>query len=407
MAYNTRSSSWLTHTRRFPRTTNPLNRSPGPSPPPRIPNSQLLRMVFDLTLGFVVVVLNMVEILLLRRLTRKLKVYEFFILSMSFSDLLFGLSSSLVLVLFFASPTSKASSTLTDVTYTLYFLFIVSSILHLIGIASDRLFAVHKPVLHNVKVTRRKVVKFILMIWAVSILSAFALYASNNFSTAFQQEKITYEEVNETTSTTPSPMGNQNMFLAQRLPPSHRPTGPNRRPTRPSRGPSRPRTGSPYPDRFTYTPRPTIYSTAYPTTSTRRPSTRSPSSRHTDHTRPERPTPVRIKRVYYVDVFQKSMQNALAYFIIFADVVLVTVYGLVVFSIVRHHRNNKSVTINNGSVNRVLVVCISIALAFVFLTCPYAVYNFIHGNNTIWTNMLLVANSGMNSIVFFVRGEYR
>ena len=349
--------SWTTHyDRRYSRYSTSRPGYTHPPQPPRnnhppdqpFANGELLRMVFTLTLGFIVVVLNMVEILLLRRLTRKLKVYEFFIFSMSISDLLFGLSSSLVLIIFFASPNSKGSSTITDITYTLYFLFIVSSILHLIGIASDRLFAVHKPVLHNVKVTRRKVVRFIAMIWTVSILSAAILYASNNLSTAFQQEKVTYEEVNETVTTAIpySITTNQNTFVgAQRLYRPSRPDGkkrPSRHAPRPGSGTRRPQTGLPTPSR-------PFHSTTYHPRSTQ-------TSKQPQTTRESPPTPPnRIKRVQYVGVFQESMQTALAYFIIFADVVLVTIYTLVIFSVVRHHRNNSSVTINNGSINSCLL----------------------------------------------------
>ena len=98
----------------------------------------------------VVVVLNAIEVFLLKRLPRKMKIYELLIFSMSVSDLLFGAVSFIMHAYTFAVPNAKDDKSTTSIWTTLYFILVVSSILHLLTIAADRLFAVVRPVKHNI-----------------------------------------------------------------------------------------------------------------------------------------------------------------------------------------------------------------------------------------------------------------
>ena len=60
----------------------------------------VLRRSIDLSFGIAVVILNIIEITIICRLKRKKKIHEILLLSLSVADLLFGLSNSIVCIIF-------------------------------------------------------------------------------------------------------------------------------------------------------------------------------------------------------------------------------------------------------------------------------------------------------------------
>ena len=98
--------------------------------------------------------------------------------------------------------------------------------------------------------------------------------------------------------------------------------------------------------------------------------------------------------------FQNDMQFALSVMIIIADVFIVSSYSLInyvtTFKI-------KTVSSTRKHSNKLSVICIAIAGAFVLLTLPYAVTRLAFGDVTFVPNFVLALNSGMNSIVYFFR----
>ena len=60
---------------------------------------------------------------------------------------------------------------------------------------------------------------------------------------------------------------------------------------------------------------------------------------------------------------------------------------------------------NKGTEERVSMVCVFIAATFVLFTFPYAMGRLIEGRIKFWATLILVCNSGLNSIIYFFRGK--
>uniref|UniRef100_A0A7M5VH41 G-protein coupled receptors family 1 profile domain-containing protein n=1 Tax=Clytia hemisphaerica TaxID=252671 RepID=A0A7M5VH41_9CNID len=406
------------------RVTRRLVSQPTPTPA----SSVILINISNVVLGYIVSVLNMIEILLLKKLPRKLKIYELLIFSMSISDFSFGFSSSTLLIMYFAHPPWRQWTSLTSLWHTMYFFFIVSSILHLLIIAGDRLFAVIKPVQHNILISRKCIIRILLILWSISFIISASLYISNSFSRVFQKEEIEYEAENITfTNTTVVPRNEitqsmifikhnkSNVFnstsyiketftqhdvkqqdknlshssdlLVQKI-------NPSADPIQQSKGEQTTNPIRKLRKIMNRKPISMLTSTMHPT--------RTPKSQ------PPHKAPPKIKNIRFIDMFEQKMKEWLSFIIIFADVALVTIYSILMFAIIQHHRNNKHLNAaKDGNLKRVLLICILIAMAFVFFTLPYAILNLSLTKHPLWASLFLVTNSGINSVVFFVRGEYR
>ena len=128
----------------------------------------------DLSFDIAVVILNIIEIIIICRLKRKKKIYEILLLSLSISDLLFGLSNGIISILYL-SNTKKYEAL--EISYTIYFYFIVTSVLLLIWNSVDRLWAVYTPLKHNCLVTR-KITKYITIItWICTVIVTSSIFA--------------------------------------------------------------------------------------------------------------------------------------------------------------------------------------------------------------------------------------
>ena len=400
---------------------------------PAQPDSQstiILTNISNLVLGYIVAVLNMIEILLLKKLPRKLKIYELLIFSMSISDFSFGFSSSTLLILYFAHPPWRQWTSLTSLWYTMYFFFIVSSILHLLTIAADRLFAVIKPVQHNVFISRKRIIRIILTLWAISFIISASLYISNAFSHAFKKQEIEYEAQNITESNLTITSSNNTILKTQ-----------STKATLQSEFPDIVNSTDYTRETFvqSFVNQKTNLSNSVKLTQQTQTSASSIQHRERNHLvnlrrklnnraqfqssnlstnrLPTRTTKLKppqvasrpkIKNIRYVDVFEQKMKEWLSFILIFADVTLVTIYSVLIFAIIQHHRNNKNLKASkDGNLKRVLMICILIATAFVIFTLPYAILNLSLTKRPLWASLFLVTNSGVNSLVFFVRGEYR
>ena len=149
--------------------------------PPKV--SQISQNTLDsaiyLSFGIIVVILNIIEIIIICRLKRKKKIYEILLLSLSISDLLFGLSNGIISILYLSNI--KTNEAL-EISYTLYFYFIVTSVLHLIWISVDRLWAVYAPLKHNMLVTRKRTKYIIIITWVCTTILASSLFINDELT---------------------------------------------------------------------------------------------------------------------------------------------------------------------------------------------------------------------------------
>jgi len=144
-------------------------------------DKQVQNRSIDLSFGVLVFVLNVLEVYLLVRVKRR-KIFEEILLSLSVADLLFGLSNAIICAVYIADQKNEAIMTLT---YTTYFFFVLTSILHLSLITADRLWAVWKPIKHRISLTKSRVRKVLILIWVVALVTAISLFLIDKLSETF------------------------------------------------------------------------------------------------------------------------------------------------------------------------------------------------------------------------------
>jgi len=275
----------------------------------------------DLSVGILVILLNIIEIIIIAKLKRKKRNYEICLLSLCCSDLLFGFSNSLVSILYLSN--SRRYETVTEMAYSIYLLVALSSILHLSGIALERLWIITKPFQHRVFITRKRIYIILALIWVITIVITASIYTAGELK----------EDDEEPTSTLPTKR--------------------------------------------------TITATRVTTTSST--NTRAGN---------------KIETVILKDNLKSIVQLTVAIIIIMADVILVTCYGAMIYMLQVKTKINK---ITAKKEDRVSVVCIFIAAAFVVFTLPYAIAVLKNGVAGFGPNLVLLINSGMNCIVYFFR----
>ena len=121
-----------------------------------------------MSVGVLTALLNLVEITILIKVKRKKKVYEVVLLSLSISDFMFGLSKGFVFMLN-ALWNCRFQEILEGV-YTLYVFFVMTSILHLLFIALERLLVVLRPIKYKIFFTREKACISSAMLWILEIM---------------------------------------------------------------------------------------------------------------------------------------------------------------------------------------------------------------------------------------------
>jgi len=293
-------------------------------------DKQVQNRSIDLSFGVLVFVLNVLEVYLLVRVKRR-KIFEEILLSLSVADLLFGLSNAIICAVYIADQKNEAIMTLT---YTTYFFFVLTSILHLSLITADRLWAVWKPIKHRISLTKSRVRKVLILIWVVALVTAISLFLIDKLSETF----ITREFVRRVKD------GNSTTKLTTR-------------------------------------------------------------SRNTTN----RPIKTAETILYTIEVIEKSrygdmMKETLAYVILAADVLLVA-FNVVVIYFLQRKKKVTSVSVTQNMERKVSIICIVVTIAFVVFTLPSAITKLSLGFVPVWANVLLVLNSGVNSIVYFFRGR--
>ena len=86
--------------------------------------------------------------------------------------------------------------------------------------------------------------------------------------------------------------------------------------------------------------------------------------------------------------------------IVVADVLIIVCYSIVVFVI---NIRKKKVHSASERRRRLPIICLSIGAAFVLFTLPFAVSKFALGDVKFWGDMILLLNSGMNSVIYYFR----
>ncbi|XP_066923878.1 uncharacterized protein [Clytia hemisphaerica] len=340
------------------------------TPPPRQRmEDQEIKRSFDLAIGLIVALLNVAEIIMILRIQRKKKIFELVLLSLSFSDLLFGLSNGAICVVFLGKWRNEE---VLEVTTSIYFLFILCSIFHLVFIALDRLWAIVRPIKHNIFMTRKKVYIILSMIWMLGIVVTLSLYYTNDeghlFQDQYEFELVEDEDDNHNTTTAPTNTTLTPLSTITTAPPI------------------------------------TIHHIISNVTDGGRNRTKRP---RTTRQPPSKKPPQFRKKLLAdkIQVFKKFMRLLLSGFILGADILLVLIYSLIMYRVRLAKKKAKLHHQQKTSHNKVNLVCVFVAGSFIMFTVPYALNRIITGEGQFWVNVILVSNSGMNSIIYFFRNR--
>ena len=130
-------------------------------------HDERLRRSIDLSAGIITSLLNFAEIILILKMKRR-KFYEIFLLSLSVSDFMFGLSNGFVFILH--AVWKCRSQDVMEGAYAAYVFFVMTSIFHLLFIGLERLLAVARPIRYKTFFTRKKAYLFTASLWSLAIL---------------------------------------------------------------------------------------------------------------------------------------------------------------------------------------------------------------------------------------------
>ena len=247
--------------------------------------SELIYEITDLVIGFLVAVLNVIEIVIIARI-KKRKKYEVLLLSLSLSDCLFGISNVLLASLYISNECHARS--LLECSYILYIFFVLTSMLHLTFMSIDRAIAVVKPFKHKFLLNQRRTNIIIAILWS------FTLVACGSLFTADELKQLSIQKVE----------------------------------------------------------------------------------------------------------FEKEMIVSIT--IIVVDIVIIFSYSIIIY----HHRlKNKVATQLTKRQKKLPIICIILGATFVLFTLPFALLVFTMEDVPFYANVILVGNSGVNSIVYFFRDK--
>ena len=318
----------------------------------------------DLAFAAAVALLNIFELYLLYQV-RKRKHYENILISLSFADLLFGVSNVLVCTVFLADVEKHD---VLQIFNTTFLFFVVTSILHLFLINFDRLWMISKPIKHKIYFTSQRVKQALAVLWVLSIVVSVSLLLANEYTSTFKTVTRRSIVIRNGNGTGPSVnQGNLSSLVVSEL----------------------------SVDTTTITP---LQSNLIPQTNTTM--TRTPN--------------VNTFEIETQSKFEETMKDALSYIIIVADVTFIACNIVIVYILSRHQKKMvhqiPSSSIKNNSMakeRKVSVICLIVTLTFVLFTFPFAVMKLFSSTNAVpfWANILLVVNSGMNSIVYFFRAR--
>ena len=98
--------------------------------------------------------------------------------------------------------------------------------------------------------------------------------------------------------------------------------------------------------------------------------------------------------------FEKEMIVSIT--IIVVDIVIIFSYSIIIY----HHRlKNKVATQLTKRQKKLPIICIILGATFVLFTLPFALLVFTMEDVPFYANVILVGNSGVNSIVYFFRDK--
>ena len=138
--------------------------------------SELIYEITDLVIGFLVAVLNIIEIVIIARI-KKRKKYEVLLLSLSLSDCLFGISNVILASVYISNECHARS--LLECSYILYLFFVLTSMLQLTFMSIDRVIAVVKPFKHKFLLNQRRTNIIIAMLWSFTLVACGSLFTAD------------------------------------------------------------------------------------------------------------------------------------------------------------------------------------------------------------------------------------
>ena len=166
-------------------------------------NEEKIKRSIDLSFGVLIAILNIVEIIMIAKITRKKKIYEIILLSLSVSDCMFGISNVFVSIPFLADLCTLID--FLETAYTFYVFFVLTSIFHLLFIAVDRLVAVLKPLKHKIYLSRRRFYILLAILWILAVMISALLQMLDKFTDTFERKKFISKVLNQTLTTTSIP----------------------------------------------------------------------------------------------------------------------------------------------------------------------------------------------------------
>ena len=146
---------------------------------------RILRRSIDLSVGILTALLNLAEIIIILKMKRRKKVYEIVLISLSVSDFMFGLSNGFIFI--FNALLECRYQDILEGAYILYVFFVMTSILHLLFIALDRLLAVLRPIKYKVFSTRKRAYISVAILWILAILASGLLRIIYEFTDKFPE----------------------------------------------------------------------------------------------------------------------------------------------------------------------------------------------------------------------------
>jgi len=127
-------------------------------------------------ISLIVVILNLVEIIIISR-TKQKKIFQITLLSLSISDLLFGIISAINIILQYLDV--KQFDDVYESTRIFQVFFVSCSILHLTWITLDRYLAVHRPLQYRSYITVKRTHRVITIIWISTLVLGVALFTAD------------------------------------------------------------------------------------------------------------------------------------------------------------------------------------------------------------------------------------
>lgn len=135
-----------------------------------------LKRSIDLCTGFLIAILNAIEIIMITKIKRKKRIYEIILMSLSVSDCLFGVSNIVVSLVFLSH--SEKYRDLLEAVYTIHGFFVLTSVFHLMFIGADRLMIVLIPFKYDHIFSRKRLKIATFMIWILAFGIGVSTYAT-------------------------------------------------------------------------------------------------------------------------------------------------------------------------------------------------------------------------------------